>query len=59
MVNSKLVVGYKLGVSDVNGYQVDEFTHTWAVEHCCPQSHIYPGFTGNVYINTLPSTARL
>ena len=29
-------------------YQVDEFTHTWLVEHFIAQSHIYPGFISKV-----------
>ena len=32
----------------VNGYQVDEFTHTWSVEWFVAHSNIYPGFTGKV-----------
>ena len=32
----------------VIGYQTDEFTHTWLVEHFVVQWNIYPGFTGKV-----------
>ena len=32
----------------VIGFQVDEFTCTWSAEHFAAQSHICPGFTGNV-----------
>ena len=43
MVNSKSVVGMKLGDSSVViGYQV-QFTHTWSMEHFVAQSHGYPG----------------
>ena len=48
-VNSESVMGIKPGDSGVViGYQVDEFTHTWAAEWFVPHSHIYPGFTGKV-----------
>ena len=49
VVNSKSVMGIKPGDSSVvNGYQVEEFTHTWSAEWFVAHSHIYPGFTGKV-----------
>ena len=40
-VNSESVVDMKHGDSSVmNGYQVDEFTHTLLAEHFVAQSHI-------------------
>ena len=48
-VNSESVMGNKPDDSDVvNGYQVDELTHTWSAEQFVAHSHIYPGFTGKV-----------
>ena len=42
-------MGIKPGDSGVvNGYQVDEFTHTWSAEQLVAHSHIYPGFMGKV-----------
>ena len=47
--NSESVVGVKPDDSGVViGYQVDEFNHTWFIEHFIAHSHIYPGFTGKV-----------
>ena len=49
MVNFDSLVGIKPGKSEVViGYQVDEFTHTWLVEHFVAPSHIYSGFMGKV-----------
>ena len=49
IVDCETVVGIKAGDSGVvNGYQVDEFTHTWSTEWFAAHSHIYPGFTGKV-----------
>ena len=46
---SKSVASMKSGDSSVViGYQIDEFTSTWSVEHFITQSHTNPGFTGNV-----------
>ena len=48
-VNSFSVMGIKPGDSSVvNGYQVDECTHTWSAKWFVAHSHIYPGFTGKV-----------
>ena len=53
-VNSEYIVHVKPGDSSVvNGYQVDEFTHTWSAECFATWSHIYPGFTGKVSSLTL------
>ena len=49
MVNTESVVWLKHGDSGVAiRYQVNEFTHTWLVEHYITQSHIYPGFISKV-----------
>ena len=48
-MNSGIVVGVKPDDSGmVNGYQVDEFTHTWSADQFVACSHIYPGFAGKV-----------
>ena len=45
-VNSESVVGFKPGdYSVLFGYQVDEFTCSWPVEHFIAWSHIYLSFT--------------
>ena len=49
MVDSEYAMGIKAGDSGVViGYQVDEFIHTWSVEHFVAHSHIQPGFTAKV-----------
>ena len=49
MGNSKSVVGIEPGdCSVVIGYQVDDFTHTWLLEHFGAWSHIYPALIGKV-----------
>ena len=51
MVNSKSVVGIKLGDSSVvigYMYQADEFTHSWMSEHFVAQSYINPELMGKV-----------
>ena len=48
-VRSNSMMGIKLGESGmVTRYQVDEFAHTWPVDHFVAQSPIYPGFMGKV-----------
>ena len=34
-------------------YQVDKFTHNLLVEHFVAQSHIYPVFTGKVFLGIM------
>ena len=49
MVDSESVLGLTPGNSGVViAYQVDEITCIWSVEWFVTDSHIYPGFTGNV-----------
>ena len=38
----------------VVGYHVDDFTHTWSVDHYTTQSHIYPGFMGKLPTTYFP-----
>ena len=40
--------GHETGYSDVVVEYLVEFTCTWLMGHCIAQSHIYPGFTGEV-----------
>ena len=49
MVDSESLVGFKpVDSSEVVGYQIDEFTHTWSVEQFVVHSHVYPGFSVKV-----------